>query len=218
MPVVFAKRISAWARAAHLGHRAGGRFHRLGPHGLDRVDDGKRRRATLAQGGDDVLDIGLRGEFDGRLPEAETLGAQAHLRHRLFAGDVGDALAPLGQGGGGLHEEGRLADAGIAAEQDDRAVHEAAAGDAVELGDAGGRARRFLGLAGQAFEREDPALGAGRARGDRPGHRAGGAGFLDDAVPAAAGLALAFPAVIDRAAFLADEGGVTLGHQPSPPR
>ena len=76
----------------------------------------------------------------------------------------------------------------------------------------------YTGFARKAFEREDPALGAGWARGDGARHGAGGAGFLDDAVPAAAGLALAFPAVIDRAAFLADEGGVTLGHQPSPPR
>ena len=39
-----------------------------------------------------------------------------------------------------------------------------------------------------------------------------GAGFLDDRVPAAAGLALALPAVVDGAAALADEGGVALGH------
>src|SRR5690606_32848153 len=109
---------------------------------------------------------------------------------------------------------GRLADAGIAPEQDDRAVHETAAGHAVELLDAGGRARRLLGFAGAALERDDAALGAARARGDGPGHRARCARVRGDGVPAAAGLALAFPAIIDRSAFLADEGGVTLGHQP----
>ncbi len=41
-------------------------------------------------------------------------------------------------------------------------------------------------------------------------------GFLDDRVPAAAGLALALPAVVDRAAALADEVRLTLGHQELP--
>ena len=52
--------------AADLRDRAGRRFHRLGPHGLDRIDDRERRRAALRQGGDDVLDIGLGGELDRR--------------------------------------------------------------------------------------------------------------------------------------------------------
>ena len=57
-----------------------------------------------------------------------------------------------GEGGRGLHEERGLADAGIAAQQDHRAAYESAAGHPVEFGDAGGRARRLLGLADEAFQ------------------------------------------------------------------
>ena len=102
--------------AAHLRHRAGRRFHRLGPHGLDRIDDGERRRPPLRQGRDDVLDVGLGGEFDGRLAEPQTLGAQTHLRHRLFARDIGHPMALVGERGGGLRQQRRLADARIAAD------------------------------------------------------------------------------------------------------
>ena len=77
---------------------------------------------------------------------------------RLLAGDVDDALAGAGERRGGLDQQRRLADAGIAAEQEHRAAHEAAAGDAVEFGDAGRHARRVLGLAGEPLEREQPAL------------------------------------------------------------
>ena len=52
--------------AAHLRDGAGRRFDRLGPHGLDRIDDGEGRGLALREGGDDVLDIGLGGELDRR--------------------------------------------------------------------------------------------------------------------------------------------------------
>ena len=113
--------------AAHLRDGAGRRFDRLGPHGLDRVDDGEGRGLALREGGDDVLDIGLRRELDRRAGEAEALGAQAYLRHRLLARDIGDPVAGGGERGRGLDQERRLADAGIAADQDDGAAHEAAA-------------------------------------------------------------------------------------------
>ena len=101
-------------------------------------------RLALGERGEDVLDIGLGGELDRRAGEAEALGAQADLRHRLLARDIDDAVAGGGERGRGLHQERRLADAGIAADQDGGAAHEAAAGDPVEFGDAGGDARRVL--------------------------------------------------------------------------
>jgi hypothetical protein len=65
---------------------------------------------------------------------------------------------PVGQRRRCLHQQGRLADAGIAADQQRRAAHEAAAGDAVEFGDAGDDAWRILDLAGKRGERDRPAL------------------------------------------------------------
>ncbi len=199
-------------RAAHLGDGSGRRFDRLGPHRLDRVDDGERRRLPLGKRRDDVLDIGLGCELDQGVAEAEALGPKPHLRDRLLARDIDDAMPALGERGRDLHQHRRLADARIAADEDHRAAHEAAAGDAVELGKAGWRARRLVRRAGKALEREHAAFRPARARRDGACQRVRGAGLLDDRVPAAAGLAAAFPAVVDRAAALADEGGVGFGH------
>ena len=198
--------------AAHLRHGAGGRLDRFGPHGLDRVDDRQRRGQALGQGGDNVLDIGLGRKLHRRMAQAQPLGAQAHLRDRLLARDVGDAMPRGGQRRGSLHQQRRFADAGVAADQDHRAAHEAAARHTVELGEAGRGARGLVRLAGQPLQREYAALGAGRARRHGPRHWVRRAGLLDNGVPAAAGLALALPAIVDRAAALTDEGGVAFGH------
>ena len=67
----------------------------------------------------------------------EPLGAQLHLRGRLLARDVEHLAAgggEVGEGGGG---ERGLADAGSAADQDERAGHHPAPEHAVELADAG---------------------------------------------------------------------------------
>ena len=108
-------------------------------------------------------------------PRPQPLGAQAHLRDRLLAGDIDRAVAGARQRGGGLDQQRRFADAGIAAHQQHRAAHEAAAGDAVEFGDAGGQARGLMRLAGERLEREQAALagfaaraGAGARRLPRP--------------------------------------------------
>ncbi len=139
---------------AHLRHGAGCGFDRVGPHGLDRIDDDEPRRLALAQRRHDVLDRGLGGKLDRRACETEPLGAQPHLRHRLLAGNVDRAVPAAGERGRNLDQQRRLADAGIAAEQQHRAAHEAAAGDAVELGDPGGEPRRVVGRARQRLERE----------------------------------------------------------------
>ena len=111
-------------------------------------------------------------------------------------------------GRGGLEQQCRFADAGIARHQQHRAAHEAAAGDAVEFGDAAGQPRRLMGLAGQRLEREQAAL-AGLAAGT--GRPLGA--FLGQRIPLAAGLALALPARRGRTAVLADEAEIAFGHE-----
>src|SRR5690349_21653681 len=115
---------------------------------------------------------------------------------------------------GCLGEQGRLADAGIAADQQHRAAHEAATGDAVELGHSGRQARRLLALAGQRLQRELPAFTSGA---DRDRHGAGRI-FFRERIPLAAGLALALPAVVGRAAVLTDKGEGGFGHEGSTSR
>ena len=123
-------------RGAHLRHRAGRGFHRVGPHGLDRIDHDQARHRAFGQGGDDILDRGFRGKLHRRIGKPEPLGAQPHLRDRFLAGDIDRAVAGAGQQAGGLRQQRRFADAGIAADQQHRAADKAAAGDAVELGHA----------------------------------------------------------------------------------
>ena len=155
----------------------------------------------------------------GASADAEPLRAQPDLRDRLFARDIDDAVALAGERRGRLHQQRRLADAGIAADQQRRAAHEAAAGGAVELGDAGGDARRVLDVARQRGQRHRPAL-ARRAQCRRPAADAAGRAFLDQRVPLAAGVALAGPARVHGAAVLADELDAGFSHWanlPAPP-
>ena len=181
---------------------------RVEPHGLDGVDHHHGGVARLLQAGGDVAQVDGGGEFQPRLREAEPAGAQAHLLDRFLAGDVQHPLAGAGEAGGGLQQQGGLADAGIAAEQHRRGRHQPAAEHAVEFGDAGGRARRRLGGAGEVDEGEFAGGGLGLLQAG-----AGGAGgFLGDGVPLAAGLAAAGPFGGDGAAGGADETGGGFGH------
>ncbi len=90
------------------------------------------RRALLERREDD-LDIGFAGEQHIGVAEPEPLGAEPDLRHGLFARDIDDALALLGERRGALQQQRRLADARIAADQHRRAHDEAAAGHPVEF-------------------------------------------------------------------------------------
>ena len=101
--------------------------HDLGPLGLDRGDHG--------------VEVGLGHDRHPQRGRAEPLGAQPDLGGRLLARHV----EHLAAGGGQVAERRRgdrgLADARRAAEQHQRAGHEAAAEHAVELADAGAHAR-----------------------------------------------------------------------------
>ena len=104
-------------RGADLGDRAGGAVDAVGPQGLDRVDD-RERRALGLEGGEDVAEAGAGGEPERRLREAEAGGAHPDLGGGLLAGDVDRGRALGGEGGGGLQQQRRLADAGVAADED----------------------------------------------------------------------------------------------------
>src|SRR5262249_10503434 len=139
-------------------------------------------------------------------------GAQAHLRDRLLARYVDGTVAAAGGRCGRLDQKGRLADARVAPHQQHGAAHEAAAGDPVELGNAGGQAGGVVGLARGAFYREHAAL-AGAAAGHRPLQPGT---LFRNRVPFAAALALALPAAMDGPAVLADEALLAARHGSHP--
>src|SRR5205823_13560888 len=126
--------------------------------------------------------------------------------------DEDDRLLIPGKRARHLQEQRRLANAGIAAQEQHRAAHESAAGDAIELGNAGSEPRRRLACTAERLEGEQaalatpPALGAVRSRG----------AFLGDGVPLAAGFAFALPAAVGRTAALANKAHVAPRHGTSP--
>ena len=178
---------------AHLADGAGCGLERVGPQRLDGIDDDQVGARPVGERGQDVGDVGLAGERQRRLGEPETFGAQAHLGGRLLAGEVDGAPSGVGEGGGQLQQQRRLADAGLAADQQRRARHDAAAGDAIELGQA--RSARRAILSSPACVRVSRATTRPLEDLLRPEPGMGvRVGFLDDGVPLAAGGAFARPA------------------------
>ena len=110
--------------------------------------------------GQDVAHRGRRGEPHRRRAEPEPARAQPNLVGRLLAGNIGDRKALRGDPRGGLEQQGRLADAGIAADQGRRAGDQAAAERAVELGDAGRDPRRQRDLRVEPDQIDAPPAGA----------------------------------------------------------
>jgi hypothetical protein len=98
-----------------------------------------------------------------------------------------------------LQQQRRLADAGIAGDQQRRAWHQAAAGHPVELADAGAASVRALDRTGERREHQATLRPARR----RP-LRAVARGLLDQRVPGAAGIAAAAPLRMRRPALLTD--------------
>ena len=199
-------------RAAHLADRPGRRFDRVAPHGLNRIDDHELRRVARAKRRHDILDEGLRRELHRRLGKPEPGRAQTHLGSQFLARDVDDAAARPGDRRAGLDQEGRLADARLAADQRGRAGHEPAAGHPIQLGDAGDEARLGLGRARQILKGERPSCGSSTSRCAAPADAERGS-FLDDRVPLAARFAFALPALGDGAAILADIRRTKLRHR-----
>ncbi len=200
--------MSAWAEARTWLTVPGAEFGEVGPQRLDRISDEQRRGLLLRQRRQDVLDAGFGSEPDGRVGEPEALGAEPDLGDRLLAGDIHHRMAGAGERPGRLKEQRRLADSGIAADQQCRAAHQPAAGHPVELGDTRPDPRRLGGVAGQPLQRDEAALAGAplRASGDAARTR-----LLDQRIPFAAVVALALPARAHRPAILADELGLGAG-------
>ena len=128
---------------AYLRYGTGGRSDLVGIHGLDGVDNDDFGLMLLqgclnrfhADFGKQVYAFG--GQF-------QTLRAQGDLLGRFLAGNVQHFTA-LRHFGDGLQQQCGFADAGVAAEQDDRAIDQTAAQYAVEFAHAGRIARHFGG-------------------------------------------------------------------------
>ena len=191
---------------AHLAHRAGRGFEPVGPQRLDRIDDDEIGALALGERRQDVGEVGLAGERQRRRRQSEALGPQAHLRRGLLAREVDGAAAGIGEGGAQLQQQRRLADARLAADEKRGARHDAAAGDAVELGEPRRDARDPVRALGQRLERHGPALGGPRQPGAR---RRRHVGLLDERVPFPTRHAFSGPARGHGPAALADE--LTLG-------
>src|SRR5690348_12262183 len=110
-----------------------------------------------------------------------------------------------------LKEQRGFADTGVAAKEQHRPAHQPTAGDSIEFGDAGGKARRLLSRPLQGFDRKGAAL----AHLPSWSPRTFGA-FLDQRVPFAAGLAFARPARGSGPAILANKILRTRRHLSAP--
>ena len=149
-------------RLAHLPDRARRPGHPLGVHGLDRVDHAGLGALRLERG-QHLLERGLGDRRDRERARAQALGPQADLGGRLLARDVEHAPARRREVAQRHARDRRLADPGLAAEQDQRARDEAAAR-------ARGRARRSRCECGPP--RASPRRAGQRAsRGPRAGAR-----------------------------------------------
>ena len=149
-------------RGADLGDGAGRRVDGVEPHRLDGVDHRDLGRIGPLERGHDVSHRGGGDELHRRVREAQPLGAQADLVDGFLARDVGAGRILFGERGRHLQQQGRLADAGIAADQQRRSDDEAAAADTIELGDAALVARWLRRRAGEAGELQVPAFSAAR--------------------------------------------------------
>ena len=125
----------AAGRLAHLGHAARRRRELVAVEGLHGVDDDHRRPRRL-DGREDRLELGLGEDADAAGPPRQMRSARIlHLRRRLLAADE-QRRAVGGDRVEHLQQQRALADARLAADEDERARHDAAAQHAVELVDA----------------------------------------------------------------------------------
>ena len=92
----------------------------------------------------DVFEIGFGQQVKVLGFDAESLAAQFDLPFRLFAGNVKHERVVARSVYRRPEQERAFADARIAADQNERAGHDAAAEHAIELSDAGGNANVVL--------------------------------------------------------------------------
>src|SRR4029077_15262421 len=113
--------------------------------------------------------------------------------------------------GGGLDQQSRLTDAGIAADQQYGAAHKAAPSHPVECGKTRAQTRAVMRLACERLQHEKPAFARLATRPCRTLRT-----FLAERVPFSAGFALALPAAEGGAAVLANEGQGASRHKNRP--
>ena len=117
---------------AHLRDAARGGLQRVGEHGLDRVDDHDPGRLAREYA-EERLHVRLREQLHPIRRDLEALGPQRDLPYRLLSGHVQGTGGGIGETGQYLEQQGRLADPGLAADEDHGSRHEPAAEHPVEL-------------------------------------------------------------------------------------
>ena len=122
-----------------LADAAGRRADLVSVDGLDRIDH-DRGRPEFLNGFENLFERSFGQNVQRRSLHAEPFPTHFNLLRRLFAGNVQDAFALRDQAREGLQQEGRLANARIAANQNHRAGNHAAAENPVEFPDPGATA------------------------------------------------------------------------------
>ena len=183
-------------RILHQTHRAFLDLRRAAGRGgqialvdrLDRVHDENVGRHELGLV-DDLIHVGLREDIQLGGGDVQTGRAELDLPERLLAGNIQHAGVPahlLTH----LEQKRGFADAGLTANEHERAVHRAAAENAVKLPDAGKKTRLVAGL--DVAEQGRPRCAAHEARRAARGGRGGRLEFAHG-VPCAAGRAFSVP-------------------------
>ena len=131
------------SRLAHLSDGSRRRSDLGGIQRLHRIDHADVRALRLERR-DHRLELRLREDLDA-LCTAEPFGAKLHLRCRFLAGHE-ECTPVLRDRRERRQQERRLPDAGLTADEHERGRHEAAAEDAIELGDPGRDPLRRLGI------------------------------------------------------------------------
>ena len=145
-------RIAAVLGRAHDAHRAlahltdaAGRRGRLGVvHSLNGIYD-QDGRLQVVDRGENGVQVRFRQHIDAAVINAEALRTHFQLALALFARDVKDRFL-LADAAAELQQQRGFANAGRAADQNQRAAHGAAAEHAVKFPDPCGKSQFFLGV------------------------------------------------------------------------
>ena len=132
---------------------------------LDRVDD-RRARLQFAQFLQDQVEVHLRQQVQVLGVDAQPVGAHLDLLRRLLARHIQHRPDRVGHHGRDFQEQGRLADAGVPADEHQRTGHDAAAQHAVEFlqRDAIARVAVDVDVAQRLRPRAEAAVDVQRAR------------------------------------------------------
>ena len=117
---------------AHLRHRAGGRGQLIGIDSLYRVDH-RNIGLICLQRGENFFQANFSQHLDLGVEQPQAARTQRHLRAALLPRHVQGFLTAALQRIQRLQQQGRFADAGVAADQHDAALDDAATQDAVQL-------------------------------------------------------------------------------------